>query len=251
MNISFSQLLKDAFRDTKNNFPVLLGLLLLVFLGSFLIGILVNVVVRFVPAIGFLLNVASNILQAYFTLGLINICLLIVRGKEYDTQDLFVPFSYVWRYIVAVFFIVIAAVFIALPFILSINLTGIIDYASFIQTLSHISLTSLSILFATIMVFIYFSCRIMFYTYLIVESDFSAFETITESFQMTKGNVGLTLKFLVIIILLNLLGAALLLVGLLFTLPMTYMMMTRLYTIFADEIYPETTDKTHQEEPLT
>lgn len=250
MNISFSQLFKDAFNDTKNNFPVLLGLLLLVFLGSFLVGILVEVVTRFVPAIGFVLNVASNILQAYVTLGMMNICLLIVRGKSYDTQDLFVPFSYVWKYIIAVFIIVMCAIFIALPFILSINLAGIVDYPSFLQALSGISVTSLAILGATLIVFLYFSCRILFYQYLIIESDFSALETITESFQMTKGNVGTVLKFLFLIIALNCLGALCLLVGLLFTLPMTYVLMARLYTIFADATYPETQEEIKEEAPL-
>ncbi len=241
--LSFNELLKTAFSDTKNHFFVLFGLILMVFLGSFIMELIVQALAQLIPAIGFVFKIGSYILQAYVTLGLVNLCLLIVRGHEYETKDLLVPFSTVIRYLGVVFIISFVVVVLMLPFAFSLNWTGsITDFMNMEDGFKlpfDLTTTSYVLLPITFLVVFYLLIRVLFYNYLIVESDFSINDIITESIKLTKGKVGFLTSLMLIVMLLNVLGVLLLLVGILFTIPMSYLLITRVYTIFADEMYPD------------
>lgn len=251
-NFSLSALVKSTFEDTKKHFFVLIGLILSVLLGNILVQLFVELITKISPFIGSLLSFGFMLVQAYITLGLTNICLLIARGKDYETRDLFVPVNQLFRYLKVVVLVVFGAMLLIAPLLFTA------DWQSIVKSLQTgvrpdvpFGATFFIVLIPTLIVFLYLALRLSFYLYLILESDFSTTEIISESFKMTKGRVGILLLCLLTIIGLNIIGLLLLVIGLCFTVPMSYILMARLYTIIADEQYPDQEEQASSEDIVT
>jgi uncharacterized membrane protein len=80
------------------------------------------------------------------------------------------------------------------------------------------------------------SLRIQFSVYIVIDKQLEAVPAIMKSFKITKGNLSTIIGVLFGLILLNIMGTLLLLVGLLFTVPMSMIVLINLYKSL-DEYY--------------
>ena len=76
---------------------------------------------------------------------------------------------------------------------------------------------------------IYLALRLQFYSYYIIDKDAEAIDSLKMSWKVTEGNMINIFLFTLLLVALNILGAIALLVGLLVTIPVSFVAITLLY----------------------
>ena len=76
---------------------------------------------------------------------------------------------------------------------------------------------------------IYLALRLQFYSYYIIDKDAGAIDSLKMSWKVTEGNMINIFLFMLLLVALNILGAIVLLVGLLVTIPVSFVAVTLLY----------------------
>ena len=144
----------------------------------------------------FIINLTGWILAVIVELGFLNIILRFAHGKKANIADLFKHYE--------AFF----------PYIFAAILYGLIVLAGLV-------------LF--IIPGIIWSLRFQFFGFLILEHDLGPIEALKRSFHITRGSTLKLLGFSLLFILINFMGALCLLVGLLFTVPLTMLALAYIY----------------------
>ncbi len=176
--------IKFGWQKTKEHF----WFLLLVMAGSTVISGILKSMSHGNGDMGFA-GVISFLFQVVVSVGTIAIALKIVRGKEFGFSDFRVSFEVFWKYIVT-----------------SI-LLGLLVGAGMILL---------------IIPGIYFAIRYGLATYLVVDKHLGPLEAMKRSALITGGNKWKLFEFLLIVIGVNILGALALLVGLVVSIPTTF-----------------------------
>jgi uncharacterized membrane protein len=160
-------------------------------------------------AVSVIVGVLNFVVQVFIGMGLINVALRAHDSIEtLELKDLWVPAMF-WKYLFATIF---ASAITLIGFVLLI-IPGLIAMAA-----------------------------LVFVPYIVMDRSMGPIEAIKESFSMTKGN-RLKLFFLIIVLaLLNLLGAIALLVGLLITVPVSVIAIVHAYRFLQKNI-PTVTDQ--------
>ena len=163
-----------------------------------------------IAGISSFIPIFSSIVDFFIGIALIAVSLVIVRGgtptlndftKSFKTAKIF------WHYALA--------------------------------TLLFILITVLGLI-ALVLPGIYLATRLQFYRFLIVDNQsMGPVEALKKSMEMTKGHFWKLLGFMVVIILFNILGALLLLVGLLITIPVSVLASTYLYERLLTPVHHE------------
>lgn len=207
-DFTYKELLKEAYELTRKHFVFLLGLLV--------INLIIGGIASKLPFIGQLVSIALSVATTC-------VILLIANGHSPKYEDMLRPFKnyqIAWRYFLATLLMYLA--FIAGVFI------PIIGYA-ITRTTANISAFVISLLvFAALA--IYYGMRLSFFGFFILDNEhLSPVEALKKSLHMTKHRFWKLAAYGVIFLLLNALGALALVVGLLLTLPMTWLSIALLY----------------------
>jgi uncharacterized membrane protein len=185
-----------GFETAKKNIIFFIGLFVVVVIISALRSLIqLRVALDKQFLIYIILYVLIFIINTIIGMGLIKISLEFVDKKKPELRDLFHTKNLV-------------------NFILASLIKGIIVLIGFILL---------------IIPGIIFSIRLQFATYLIIDKNMSAVDAVKKSWEMTKGNAWNLFFFVIILVLLNILGAILLLVGLFITVPLTMIATTFVY----------------------
>ena len=198
-------LFKDSWKDYKANWSlfILIGIIFL------LVSLLSNLGTTFDPVTETVrqspvIVILGWLLQMFIGLGFIRFMLNLVDGKEHKVEDLFKGAESFTHFL---YFVVVAMLYSAL-----------------------VGFGSLLLLIPGIIALIGF----IFAQYLIAEQKTGIFESFKESWKMTSGNRWKILWLMIVLIFFNLLGALALLLGLLVTVPMSYIIYARLYRVLGD-----------------
>ena len=149
------------------------------------------------PALSALFRLASSILSIVVGIGAVRISLRMHDGQEVMLRDLFaVDWSTFWRYLVAT---ILYSLIVAVGLVLFV-IPGII-----------------------------FAVRYLLFGYFIIEKGARPVEALTRSSAATEGVRWDLFVFVLALVLLNILGALLLLIGLLVTVPISYLAAARIY----------------------
>lgn len=144
----------------------------------------------------FVVILCSNVWGMMFAIGTALIALKICDGQEARVSDLFVEPGVLWAYIVAA---VLSGLFVALGIVLLI-VPGVIFYL-----------------------------KLLFYPYFIVENYGGAINSMQSSWNLTVDMKWELFKFAFQLVLINLLGALCLGVGLLWTVPLSWLATAHVY----------------------
>lgn len=148
--------------------------------------------------------ILRTIVSLMSALSIVSLSLLIVRDQHFTFENLFTPLLSPVR--VAKFFAI--SVLYAIPVIL----TAIFLY--------FVPAKLIGILIVVPSIFI--AVRFKFFPYVVIENENASLRTLLEmSYKLTKGHFWMVFVFLLLIGLLNLLGAAFLIVGLVVTVPVS------------------------------
>lgn len=241
-NFSIREALRFGWSITRTNFWFLAGVLVVI-----LISFLPNYILDFfnleATTINFGLSLIISsitwILQMIIGIGITKIFLGFIDNKEVKISDLFVHYRFFWKYAGAwilyifsstgVFFVVYST---SLVFaIVSSGIHG--GLVGPVIGIIDMLLGLLGILGLIILVF--FGIRLMFFNYFIVDKGLGPIMAIKASFQTTQDVFWLLFGFLIVIGLINILGALVFLVGLFVTIPTTLLAITFVYRKLLDQ----------------
>ncbi len=166
--------------------------------------------------ISLVLNIASIVLSIFLTLGFVRICLDVYHGKKPEISDLFSQGS------------------LLVPALIAYLIYVILVFAGFL---------------ALLIPGIYLMLRLFFFDYFIVDKKMDGVQALKQSWKVMKGNNLRFFLFVLLAVVVNIIGAMLLVVGLLFTVPTTYMAMVYFYKKLTEE-EGEEEQQQEQEEPV-
>ena len=208
-DFTYKELLRESFELTKKHFLFLFGLLM--------INLVLGMITAEIPIVGQLIGIALSIASTC-------IALLIVGGHTPVYKDMLRPFkTYLtfWHYFLAaitVFFL------FAVAGIIFLGIGGGISAVSS----NYIAFGAAGLIF--LLVAVYYGTRLSFFRFFIVEDEnVGPIDALKKSMSITENRFWKILGFIGILILLNLAGLIAFVIGLAFTIPMTWLAITLLY----------------------
>ncbi len=231
----------EAFQLTKKNALVLIGFFLLLFIISFITGTIAPILKS--QKVAFLLFTLLNwFIQFYMSVAIIKLGFQVLNGRELEFAEIKPKFNELSKFMIASVYIIVIAIGILFLTIGLLTLLNVIDisFSNMMQDLSlnpkniaNYSNTEIGYFMANMLlvflpVFIVY-LRLQFVGYLVIDQNLKISSAIIYSFRMTKGHLGSLLLIILCLLILNIIGLLLLVVGLLFTIPMTFLVLVLCY----------------------
>ena len=241
-----------AFDLTKKNAIVLIGFFLSMVLLSFLMGLLGDLLRQQIIA-SVVYNIFSLLVNITITIATIKLAFAIISDQTLSFDAIKPTKIEALKIIRSSFYLIlliISALFLTLGFL---ELLGVVDpsFAAFFEDLSkdpnhlfnyttiqlsYILAILLLIILPTLIIYI----RLGFVNYLIIDKEIEVGNAFMLSYQSTKGKLGFIFLLYLAIIALNIIGLAFLLIGVLFTIPMSFMVISLAYRyLFPKEMLDE------------
>ena len=223
---SVTEVLADAWAIAKKNFWILIGFTAIQFVIIFIITALLASIFGGASGAGVLLqNVILSLFDAFFTVAFYQVFFkLIDEEGDPDFPD-FVP-----NLMKALNFLLVKLI-IGLILVLLIAIISSVYFINTpdIDTSNPFSWDLLPVFVLIAIPIIFFTIRLCFVVCFIVDQDSGSSESISQSWTITKGHFGLILVLFLIILGLNILGAMAFLLGLLFTVPFSSLILIIAY----------------------
>lgn len=189
--------IRYGWEVTKANLSLIVVLVIVAALATGIPSGIAESLERPAPGLAALFRLASSILSIVVGIGALRISLRLHDGQEVALRDLFaVDWSTFWRYAVATF---LYSLIVAVGLVLFV-IPGII-----------------------------LAVRYLFFGYFVVEKGARPVAALAQSSAATEGVRWDLFVFVLVLLLLNILGALLLLIGLLITVPVSYLASARVY----------------------
>ena len=193
---SVEKALSYGWETTKNNLGLFILLFLVVWVIELLLSFLGGAVSRNAPIVGFLFNLIGYVVGLFLQMNLIKIALEVYDNRQPRLEDLFVVPAHWISYLIAG---IIFGIVVGFGFLLLV-IPGL-----------------------------YMLTRWFFFGYAIVDRGADATQSLGASWDLTRGHVLETFLFIVVLILLNIIGAIFFGIGLLITAPISLMAATYAY----------------------
>lgn len=256
MNFSIKESIVFAWQKLKINWKLLLGVLLFVVVISFIMETIMSNLLEsgyffasnIVGLVYFVFNVILGI-------GIINISLMLVDGQEANFRDLFSKIKLFWKYVLSnllllvVFFVLNLVLYGPLLyfFINNFDLSALntafssqnIDlvWNTVLEGLSR-SKTLIALAFLFVLPNIYLFTRTQFYRYSVVDKELGAYSAIRHSWDITAGSFWKIFVFSIVLVLMNIVGVMLFVVGLVLTVPLSVLAYAYVYRKLSDQKLP-------------
>lgn len=163
--------------------------------------------------------VLSFFAQLVLGMGLTHVAVRAARGRNYGINDLFRPGEAFVSFIVASLFF--AVVLLAGSWLAAF----VVSYGNWPDPMWQ----TVIVLFFSIVWYFIFGLRYIFYSYAIVDKHLGARAGLRQSARITKGQRGALMRLMLVIVLLNMLGAFFFFFGLLITIPVTFLALATAY----------------------
>ncbi|HEY0897177.1 MAG TPA: DUF975 family protein [Sphingobacteriaceae bacterium] len=220
MNKPFSvrEVLAQAWAIAKDNLWVLLG-----FSAVYFVVMLISTIVlgglfgEATPMMALLQNILISLIDAFIFVAMYQVFFKIIdEDKNPDFPD-FIP------NLMKAFNFVLVKLIMGLAAVVMLALTAAVYFmnAEEIDTSDLLKWDILPYLIVVAIPFIYITVRFTFVLCFIVDQESGATESMSQSWALTKGNFWFVFLLSVAMLAINFLGAMVLLVGLLFTIPFT------------------------------
>jgi len=229
-SISISEALKKGWQLTKSHYGFLISSAGIYLVLSIVSNIISHLAQHAHSATEFLLGVCLiliGVLTLLFDIGIIRSILDIYDGGHPKVGDLFSHTEFFWRFfLVALLFGAIGAAF-SLVAMLILFISVFLSLHFFISSVLYILLIvvviALMVCGATLFL------RLSLASIVLIDLNTGTIEAFKKSMEITKGHVWKLIGFGIVFILLNIVGALVLVVGLFVTIPVTLLAYITLY----------------------
>ncbi len=246
--INIGEIISAGWKITSSNFLSLLGLLLVLLVVNIVLSVPSDILETKELTLGLVVyNILVSVIGMIMGMGLIKIVLDVVSGGKVEFMKLFTTYKNFLNYFLSS---LLLTVIIVLPLavvigagVASVVLTNKNSVAMIVAGLLCI---------AAIVYIIYMSIRLSFNKYFIIDRGVGPVEALKLSYKATNGQVTKLIVLQLALIGINLIGILLVLLGLLFTIPLTMVISAVTYKQLVSSIEPEQekTDSIKTEEAL-
>jgi uncharacterized membrane protein len=216
-DFTYKEVLRESYALTKKHFLFLFGLIL--------INLAIGTILAQIPVIGQLISIALSIATTC-------VILLIAGGHTPLYKDMLRPFrTYLtfWHYFLAML----------LVFFLSMAVAGslmLLGYAGSTATEGWAPLVIAALIVLALVA--YYGLRLSFFRFLIVEDEnLGPISALKKSLSMTRNRFWKLAGFVGVLFLLNLLGLLAFVIGLIFTVPMSWIAFALVYRKWNTQTY--------------
>ena len=225
-SFSISEVLKSSWEVFKKNWQGLYVVFLVLALLSFVPAFLSSALVKSAPAASILVSLLSWVLSLVTALGMVKVALKVVDGEKAEVADLFYAvkkLSLVGKYFLTS--VVFGLVFLGAVLPIGL-LVGVVTYLA-----KGADLRALWAVLAVVALplFVYVSVRLQFWVYVLVDKELWGLDVLKSAWGMTKGMVLNLILFALVVLLLNVVGAFLFVLGLLITIPISMLAMATVF----------------------
>ena len=229
MEFSKRKILYESWGFVKENLSFLIMVVLILGGINLLMSIVQNSIFEETGVQGWIFIIAANLFQMGLSLGIVHIALNILDKKDIAISQMFQSFHLLLPYLLASMIYLVLILIVSLPGIILLFYSISMDWGNILEFdtfgLWELLLPGLLILIPTT----YFSLRLQFYNYFLVEEECGIVESIKKSAEISKGYVGelfLVEMVLMVLILISLIPLGL---GLLLSVPLAIMMVAVIY----------------------
>lgn len=223
MNFSIREAFTFGWQKTKSHSGLLFKALLIIFALQVCYAIVTKVLEG--QAIGVLAAVALSVAQFVTGVGITLITLRIAQGKHTELKDMIPPLNTLWRYFAAtalVGLIVLAVVLVL--FLLALVVAAMVGGIHSTVFPIWVAIGA----FVGVIALTYISLRYSMVRYAILDGA-GIMASLACSTTITKGHLWHLLGFLVLLVVINILGAIVFFIGLLVTIPVTMIAYAHVY----------------------
>ncbi len=223
--LSVSEILNDAWELAKKNIWILVGFTVVQFVFIFLVTILTGLIGGVSGAGVLIQNVVLSLFDAFFTVAFYQVFFKLI---DEDTDPEFPDF--IPNLVKAVNFLVVKLI-IGLVMVFFIAMISSIYFfnKTDIDTSNPLSWDMLPVFGLIAIPLIFLTIRLCFVVCFIVDQESGSSESITQSWAITKGHFWLIAMLFLVMLGLNILGAMAFLIGLLFTVPFSSLILIIAY----------------------
>ncbi len=221
-----------AWKTVNDNlgFFIVLGLILL---ALNIPGFFAEAIKKIMPLVSGLITIASAVISLLIAPGIIKIFLDFCDGKQGRLQDIFAYPHLFFRYWGASILCVLAVMGVVLATVVPITLVGVFGAKIFQSVPDEMKmvavLVSVIVILLALIPALILSVKLQFFGYFLVDKNTGVIESLKKSYAMTKGVWGELFVFGLLLVLVNVAGFLCLLIGLLATIPTTYLAMAYVY----------------------
>lgn len=223
--------LKDVLRDSwdlaRGNLFILLGFTAVQFASFIIVSMVTNLIFGDVTSTGLVVNIVINLFDAFFSVAFYQVFFkLIDQPGDAEFPD-FVP-----NLVKAVNFLIVKLILgLGIVFIIAISgsLYALVLPDIQLEPESTFSLQMLPLYLFVGIAVILITIRLAFVTCFIVDQDSGSSESISQSWTLTKGHFWFVFTIFLYMLIINILGAMLFFVGLLFSVPFSSIMLIIAY----------------------
>ena len=187
-----------------------------------------------------LVNLMWSIIQFIIIIGVVNASLKLVRGDTISFSDFWQP-KYFLKIlgtailyalpIVVLFGVVLGTLFLVLGNAFNIIIASIIDPSVLAQYILPLILAFISLFILIIL----YSTRVYFYQFVVIDQNIWGIKALKESFKITRRKAVSIFVLILAIVLANIIGMMIFFVGLVFSLPLTFIALAYTY----DQLYKD------------
>lgn len=223
--LSVNEILKDAWELAKKNIWILLGFTVVQFVFIFTVTLLTGLIGGISGGGVLIQNVVLSLFDAFFTVAFYQVFFKLI---DEDTDPEFPDF--IPNLVKAVNFLVVKLI-IGLVMVFFIAMISSVYFYNKpdIDTSNPLSWDMLPVFALIAIPMIFLTIRLCFVVCFIVDQESGSSESITQSWAITKGHFWLITLLFLVMLGLNILGAMAFLLGLLFTIPFSSLILIIAY----------------------
>lgn len=223
--LSVSEILKDAWELAKKNIWILLGFTVVQFIFIFAVTILTGLIGGISGGGVLIQNVVLSLFDAFFTVAFYQVFFKLIDEDADPQFPDFIP-----NLVKAINFLVVKLI-IGLIMVFFIAMISSVYFYNKpdIDTSNPLSWDMLPVFGLIAIPLIFLTIRLCFVVCFIVDQESGSSESITQSWAITKGHFWLIALLFLVMLGLNILGAMAFLLGLLFTVPFSSLILIIAY----------------------
>ncbi len=233
MKLSKKEIIIKSWNQILPNLSLLILCVGFIFFINLVLGGIQDKILENLSLQSIIFTISSYLFQMGLSLGLIRIYLNLYKNEEAQFSQIFGSFHLLLSYLLGSIIILIFMFIFAIPGIIFMLSFSSSDSFSVIESfLDNMTIIPLILILSPI---IYFSVRLQFYSYFLVDKECGVLESIKGSLLITKGLFLelFTLGALIsLIVLISIIPFGL---GLIFSIPLSTMITTNLYNILIEK----------------
>lgn len=223
--LSVNEILKDAWELAKKNIWILLGFTVVQFVFIFIVTLLTGLIGGISGGGVLIQNIVLSLFDAFFTVAFYQVFFKLI---DEDTDPEFPDF--IPNLVKAVNFLVVKLIIGLIMVFLIAMISSVYFYNKpDIDTSNPLSWDMLPVFALIAIPMIFLTIRLCFVVCFIVDQESGSSESITQSWAITKGHFWLIALLFLVMLGLNILGAMAFLLGLLFTVPFSSLILIIAY----------------------